>query len=249
MFIKKKTGYSLTIVTILALVLLLTPILTGFALANTQVQNEVNSTCSACANKELVDFAKAKFGISANVLPDDIAQGYINTVKISSAFINQQLAFGDKVKAIRVNPQDIVQVYGLARGSDNTVIAAFLDAITGKLISVTTLTWDGLGDNNNVITTKHHQNGEKTVYNNTWKELKVNKANKIQKLKDYMSQNGGLVASTDPELVAIDWQYWCCQFASVVACGSGCLVFVEIPPLMATCDLMCQQIWSANLCN
>ncbi len=188
MLLNRKTGYSITVAMILALVLLLTPILSGFALANIQTKNEDNHTCSACADKEILEYGKAKFGISADVLTEDIAQGYINTVLNSSTFKTEKLAFGDKVVAIRVKPLNIVQVYGLASSSKNTIIAGFLNANTGDLISVTTLIWDGLEDNNKVVTTKYLPNGKKIVYNNTMKELKLQKAKKDQKIKEYMSK-------------------------------------------------------------
>ena len=240
-----KNKYSIAISTIIVLALLLTPIYTGYAIANTQIKSTINSTCSACTDKAILDFAKEKFNISANVLPDNIAQNYIKTVENSS-----KLVFGDKVAAISVKPQDTIMVYGLAENSDNMVIGAFINAITGKLISTTTLIWDGFDDNNKVVTTNYLPNGQKTVYNNTWKELKLEKAEKTQKLKDYMSNNGTLVASIDfaPELVAVDWEYWCCVFSGEIACASGCLVFAGVPPLYNLCTYMCTKIWSSNLC-
>jgi len=251
MVFKKKSRYSLTLATILALVILLTPILTGFALANTKVQNEDKSLCSACVKKEMIDFAKEKFGVTAEVLSDSNTKKHINIVENSVAFNNQEFAFGDKVKAIHVKPQDIIQVFGPAKGSDNAVISAFLDGVTGKVLSVTTLTWNGLEDSSDIVTHKYLENGKKTTYSNTWKDLKTKKAEKEQRLMDYMSNGGNQLAAAgqdDIQLLAIDWEYWACQFSSVVACGLGCLVFAWNPPLMAFCELMCQQIWSANLC-
>ena len=72
-----KTKYSIAISTIIVLALLLTPIYTGYAIANTQVKSTINSTCSACTDKAILDYGKAKFNINANVLPDNIAQKYI----------------------------------------------------------------------------------------------------------------------------------------------------------------------------
>jgi len=251
MLFTKNRRHSYSLLILFALVMLLTPILTGFALANNQVQNEKTHQCSACDKKEMVDFAKDKFGIKAEILSDSLTEKYIKTVEKSIAFKNQEFTFSDNVKAVQVKPLDIIQLFGPTKNNDNTVISAFLDGATGKVISVTTMTWDGLKDDSNVNTVKYLENGNTEKYNNSWEELKIKSIEKEQKLKNYMSNGGSRVAATGTDdfiMVAIDWEYWACQFASVTACGLGCLVFVEIPPLMATCDLMCQQIWSANLC-
>lgn len=255
MFTSKYKKSSSTLCVLLALVMFLSPLVSGYGLAYalTKINTDINNmTCKSCIDQEIYTFSKDNLGISINLLNEEEAQDYINIITNSKTFKNEGFLPGDNIIAVHAMPLDIIQITTNINNASNESVDAFIDAKTGDIISIVHLVWKGFDKNDVITLTKYLENGYKEVSVYNWKQI-YKEGNEFRaQLKDFISQGKDKELSkksTDMQIQGIgDWYSWVCAFTGATACGVGCMVFAANPDRYQTCVSMCSIIWGAGLC-
>lgn len=241
-------SWKRVIAIILGVVFLATPGTIGFAAAASSLfsKNVVLSAekfaqgCPSCKNdinSKAVEYAK-NMGLSTELVAGDEAQRYLGL------FQSQGLSnLGEKLsvyKVAKVKPNNYVYVSGAFKEPMNdTILYAAINGNTDEVLMLKTVKYDG-GDS---VSVKDFLNNG-AITSVSFKEINKSNEHLKQSLDEFMKKN-------DPGSVTtlIDWYSWCCSFAGILACGTGCAVFFEFPPLYVACDSMCNYFWSTGLCS
>lgn len=233
---------------LLTVIMLGTPAMAGFAAANmsdlvsdnTTSIEKINQDCESCANPKVVEYAKQNFGLSAEVITGENEHDYLSLFKSIDGFSNlkEELSV---VRVVKVKPINYVYISGAFKEADDTLLYAVINGNTNEIMMLNTVKYDG-GDS---VFVKEFSN-EGTIKESSIPLAEIAQVNEAhnKEIDAFMNKY-----DSEFELTAINWEKWCCKFAGLVACNLGCAVFVELPPVMRFCSVMCQELWGAGVCD
>ncbi|EJW19766.1 hypothetical protein M5X17_13335 [Paenibacillus alvei] len=71
----------------------------------------------------------------------------------------------------------------------------------------------------------------------------------LTSLKIEVANKFGLINDDEMSTADVNWKKLACSLTGSLACPTACLVFVELPPVMAACNIGCKGAWQAGLCS
>lgn len=241
------------IAVMLTVVFLGTPGLIGFTAANASglvsenvvlaAQNfqQQCPTCKNIANSKAVEFAKTKMGLSVEVLSGSNVQHYLGLFKSFNGFNN----LGNSLlvyKVVRVKPLNYVYISGTFKAPMNdTLIYAVINGNTDDIAVLKTVKYN---DKDNMLITDYLNKGATT--NLSLETIIQANEKRTQDMDEFMNRYNSEGAITPQSFEG--WQKWVCSFAGLVACGTGCAVFIAVPGLPEVCWAACCYFWDNGLC-
>lgn len=240
---------------LLTVIMLGTPAMTGYAAANMSglVSDDVvlsaeklDQYCESCtSNPKAVEYAKQNFGLSAEVITGEKEHDYLSLLKSIDGFSNlkEELSV---VSVVKVKPINYVYISGAFNETNDTLLYAVINGNNNEILMLNTVKYDG-GDS---VFVKEFSN-EGTI-----KESSISLAEIAQLKEEHNKEIDAFMNKYDSkfELAAINWEYWCCTFAGIIACRTGCAVFIGVNPILGVsvysiCTTMCDVMWSGGLCS
>lgn len=215
-------------------------------LANVAVASET-TTCP----EEIVNFAQNELGMSVTVLEKNEMEKYLALLHRYKDTKIRKNMLADNVRVMRVEPQKTIYITGTFKNDNNKAIYAVINGKTNEIqrIAITTLsetgqirilTYNSDGFIEEVITTEEEIN----------QQIELTK----KEMLDFIDQYNSGTINPPGEVSALisiptDWEYWVCKFGGSLACTMGCVIFIELPPVMLTCKWACSYFWGKGVCS
>jgi len=203
--------------------------------------------CASCKNKNAkeIAFAENKLGLRAETLDGTAKQNYFNLLQSIQGFadLSKKLSV---YKVVRVNPVNYIYISGtFQKPMDNTLLYAIINGKTGEIALLKTVQYNK--DDTNVIAKDFLKDGITTKI--SLSEMAQKSEENKQLMDAFISANSN--ASTEQIAVAAKApsEHWICSFAGVIACVTGCAVFIAVPLAYTACEIACNYFWSNGLCD
>ncbi len=202
--------------------------------------------CSRCntPNKQILKFVQEK-GLEAELLNTEAADPYI-TILHQFKGIKDFETKTTILKVVKVNPLNYVYIVGMNQSDPDKVLYSVINAKQNVMM---TLVLADIAENGDVQISEYDSNGTLKSYTKTQAELNELDNQKEAALLSYINDQKS-PSTVQPNIsIPTNWEYWACQFASWVACNTGCAMFIEIPPAYIACVAACKIAFTTNICD
>lgn len=238
---------------LLTVIMLGTPAMTGYAAVNvsglvpdnTTSVEKINQDCKSCTSPKVVEYAKQNFGLSAEVITGEKEHDYLSLFKSIEGFNNLKEKLS-VVRVVKVKPINYVYISGAFKETNDTLLYAVVNGNSNEILMLNTIKYDG---SDSVFVKEFSNEG-------TIKESSISLAEIAQAKEEHNKEIDAFMDKYDSkfELSAINWEYWCCTFAGIIACRAGCAVFVGVNPILGVsvysiCTTMCDVMWGGGICS